>query len=106
MNLIAGVDSTGTTKLIRATSDGSLAVSFNATQLTPTISDISTSGTISAGCKGLTFVFSPTFVGSVLGSSILGSVLQTLTIPIPPGSTLGSVAYTCTSGSMQAIQVI
>lgn len=73
--------------------------------VTPTITTASTSGTVAAGSRGLTFVFSSTFTGTVLGATCAGATDSSLSIPAPPGTTLAAVAYIVSAGSVRILDV-
>jgi hypothetical protein len=74
-------------------------------KVTPTITAVTTNGTVSSGAKALTFIFSPDFTGAVLGVAFSGASDSTLTISSPTGETLTAVAYTVTAGSFRLVEV-
>lgn len=60
--------------------------------------------TIAAGSKGLTFLPSSTFVGTIAGEPWNGSVDPGFEWPIPTKDTLGTVAITITGGHIRVIR--
>lgn len=76
------------------------------TARTPTITTAATDGTVAAGARGLTFIFSSDFAGTILGAAFSGGTDSSVTIPVPSGDTLGAVAYTISAGSARIVKVV
>jgi hypothetical protein len=72
---------------------------------TPTIASVTESGTIAAGAKSLTFVFSQDFTGTVLGVAFVGTTDSRISLDAPAGETLTAVVYTVTAGSFRLIKI-
>lgn len=75
------------------------------TARTPTITLVSTDGSVAAGSRGLTLILSSDFAGTILGATFSGATTSSLTIPVPDGDTLGAVDYTISAGSMLIVRV-
>lgn len=75
------------------------------TQRTPTISTASSTGTVAAGAKKLTLVFSSDFAGTVLGAAFSGAADKSIDLNAPDNDTLAAVAYTVSAGSIRIIKV-
>lgn len=104
---MAGINAAGQPTLLKVADDGSLTATVTgaSTQRTPTITTVTGSGTVAAGSRKLTFVFSSDFAGSVLGATFSGPTDNSVTIDAPSGDTLGAVIYTVTAGSVRIIQI-
>ena len=74
-------------------------------QRTPAISTVSASGTVTAGVRRVTFVFSSDFAGTVLTATFAGATDSSITIEAPAGDTLAAIAYTRSAGSMRILEV-
>lgn len=72
---------------------------------TPTITSVTSSGTVAAGARNVTFVFSSTFTGSILGVAYAGSSDASQTISAGSADALDAIAYTVTAGSMRIVDV-
>lgn len=70
---------------------------------TPVLTTVAASGTVAAGFRKATFVFSPDFVGTVLGGTFAGAADAALSLEAPVGSVLDAVAYTRSAGSIRLI---
>lgn len=64
-----------------------------------------TSGTVLAGCRGVTFIFSPDFTGSVAGKTFTGATDASYSPPIQTGDTLAATAYIVTTGNIRIVEV-
>ena len=73
--------------------------------VTPTITTVTETGTIPAGAKSLTFIFSSGFAGTLLGTAFAGGSDSTVSLTAPVGDTLTAVTYTVTAGSFRLIQI-
>ena len=71
----------------------------------PTITLVAESGTIPAGAKSLTFIFSSDFAGTVLGVAFAGGADSTISLTAPVGDTLTAVVYTVSAGSYRLITI-
>jgi hypothetical protein len=80
-------------------------MSATATARTPTISSASTSGSVTAGARKITFIFSSDFTGTVLGVAFTGANDTYVNIDAPGNDTLTAVAYTVTAGSVRILKV-
>lgn len=64
-----------------------------------------TSGTVAARAKSVTFIFSSDFVGTVKGVAFTGAADSSITLNTPqPGDVLSSIAYTVTAGSVRIVR--
>jgi len=70
---------------------------------TPVITTVSASGTVAAGFRKVTFIFSADFAGTVLGATFDGATDASLSLEAPVGSVLAAVAYTRSAGSIRII---
>lgn len=105
---VSTLASGGATAANQATANTSLAtIATNTTsaQRTPTITTASGNGTVSAGARKLTFVFSTDFAGTVLGATFAGDDDASITIEAPANDTLAAVAYTVSAGSVRILKV-
>jgi len=66
---------------------------------TPTASTVSSSGTVSAGKKSVTFTTDSSFVGTILGEVRAASTTYSFSVA-NPNATLSAIAYTRSAGSM------
>jgi len=105
---IVGKDSSGNPVPLKLSDDGTITatVSGAGTQRTQTITLLTTSGTIAAGARGLTLIFSTDFTGTVGGVAFNGANDSSFTFPIPSGDTIGAVSYVVTTGSIRAVKVV
>lgn len=87
------------------TSLATIATNTTTAERTPTITTASSSGTVSAGARKLTFIFSADFSGTVLGAAFEGATDTAITIDAPSGDTLAAVAYTRSAGSVRIVKV-
>lgn len=102
---IVGQGSDGQPVALALNADGSINTTGAGVQRTPTISTVNSSGTVAAGARKLTFIFSGDFSGTVLGTAFAGGTDASLTIDAPAGDTLAAVGYTVASGSIRIIQI-
>jgi hypothetical protein len=82
----------------------STETSYNPTQYTASIVVATTSGSVSAGKKQITFTFQPGFTGSVGGQSYTATSSPVI-ITAPINATLAAIAYTVTAGSVQIVSL-
>lgn len=73
---------------------------------TPSITSVTTNGTVSAGARSLTFIFSSDFTGTVLTTSFNGAYDKSVDIPVPAGDTIAAVAYTVVTGNIRIVKVV
>ena len=73
--------------------------------VTPAIANVSSSGTVAAGARSLTFIFSPDFAGTILGVAFAGGVDDDFTISTSGRDYLTAVAYTVTAGSLKILSL-
>jgi hypothetical protein len=64
-----------------------------------------TSGTVTAGCRGITFIFSADFTGTVAGKTFAGATDYSYSPPIQTGDTLAAIAYVVTTGNVRIVEV-
>lgn len=104
---IVGQDPSGNPAPIKVDSSGNILVASTGAgaQRAPTITTASASGSIAAGSRKNTLIFSGDFTGSVLGVAFSGAVDGSLTIDAPSGDTLAAIAYIVTAGSIRIITV-
>ena len=74
--------------------------------------DITTGGgtktgayTVPAGCRGLTFIFSSDYTGTVAGKTFVGTTDASYTVPMQTGDTLAAVSVVVTTGNVRIIEV-
>lgn len=72
---------------------------------TPTISTATANGTVAAGTRNVTFIFSSTFTGSILGVAYAGSTDASQTFNAGSADALAEIAYTVTAGSLRIVEV-
>jgi hypothetical protein len=72
---------------------------------TATITTVSASGSVGAGARSVTFVFSSDFSGTVLGATFAGSADSSITIAAPSGDMLEAITYTRSAGSIRILVV-
>lgn len=72
---------------------------------TPTITSVSTSGTVAAGAMKVTFIFSASFTGSILGCAYSGTTDGSQTIDAPLHDTLTAIPYVVSAGSIRIVVV-
>lgn len=70
-------------------------------QVTPTITDVTTSGSVPSGKYTVTFITSSDFAGTILGSTILPD--STLSFSTDYNAVLSEIAYTVTTGSIKIL---
>lgn len=102
-HLLGGIGSDGKVKRFAVGSDGSILSSPGAgtePTATPTIDDVTSSGSVAAGAKSLWFSFSSDFVGTILGRTYSGATDSGVTIAVPAGHVLAAVAYTRSAGTL------
>lgn len=80
-----------------------VSAGLGASTSTPVITTASASGTVAAGFRQATFIFSPDFAGTVLGATFAGAADATLSLEAPGGSLLAAVPYTRTAGSARIV---
>lgn len=102
---IGGVDANGNAQTVLVDASAGMKVQVASTQRTPSITTATASGSVPAGARKLTFIFSNDFAGSVLGSTFSGTNDASVTIDAPAGDTLAAVAYTITAGSLRIVEV-
>lgn len=73
--------------------------------VTPTISTVTSSGSVAAGAKRLVFIFSGDYSGTLLGATFAGGVDNSITLDAGSGNQLNTVAYTVTTGSIRIVKV-
>ncbi len=61
--------------------------------------------TVVAGCRGVTFIFSSDFTGTVAGKTFAGSTDASYTVPMQAGDTLAAITYVVTTGTCRVIEV-
>lgn len=66
---------------------------------------VTTGGTITRGLRGVVFIFSSDFVGTIAGTAFTGAADGSFSPPIQPGDTLAAMTYTVSAGSMRIIPV-
>jgi hypothetical protein len=59
------------------------------------------SGSVTAGARALTFIFSADFTGTMDGGAVSGASLESFNYFVPAGCTLPAIPYTVTAGSLQ-----
>lgn len=64
-----------------------------------------TSGTTTKGLRGVTFIFSSDFTGSVAGMTFTGTTDSSYSPPVQSGDTLSAIAYVVTTGNIRIIPV-
>lgn len=72
-------------------------------QLTPAGSAVTSSGTVAAGKRSVTFIADSSFTGTVLGVALNAS--ESITFTAPVGFTLGAIVYTRTAGTLRIFTV-
>ena len=70
------------------------------TTRTPAFTAATSSGTVTAGAKSVTFIFSTDFAGTILGTTIDLSTMGSITFTAPSGDTLSAIAYTRSAGTI------
>ncbi len=61
--------------------------------------------TVTAGCHGLTIIFSSDYTGTVAGKTFAGATDSSYTVPMQAGDTLAAVAVVVTTGTVRIIEV-
>jgi hypothetical protein len=61
--------------------------------------------TVTAGCRGLTLIFSSDYTGTVAGKTFTGATDSSYTVPMQAGDTLAAVAVVVTTGTVRIIEV-
>lgn len=69
----------------------------------PSKSTVSTSGTVLAGTKSVTFITSSDFVGTILGNTSQADAVYTFSASL--GNTLSTIAYTVSAGNIEIMEV-
>lgn len=67
--------------------------------------NVSSSGSTRDQVRGVTFIFSSDFSGTVGGITFSGATDSSFTPPIPPNDTFGPIAYTVSAGSIRIMYV-
>lgn len=71
---------------------------------TPSITLVTTSGSVAAGSRKATFIFSTDFTGTLLGVSYSGTTDAAQTLDPPTGEQSEAIAYTVITGSIRIVQ--
>lgn len=79
------------------------ATSLSAKTVEPVGVTKTTSGTVAAGARGVLFVFSSDFTGTINGVAWAGSADSYYQPPIQAGDTFAAIAYTVTAGTVRII---
>lgn len=87
------------------TQDGALVTTVIGKRRTASITSVNASGSVAAGAKSITFIFSLDFTGTVAGGAFTGAADTSITITAPGADTLSAVAYTVTAGSIRIVEV-
>ncbi len=74
-------------------------------QRTPEGTTVTTSGTVTQGCRKLTFIFSTNFTGTVLGVTYSGANDASISYDAPTGDIIKAVPYTVTAGNIRIIDI-
>jgi hypothetical protein len=73
---------------------------------TASIATATTSGTVAAGARTLTFIFSANFTGTLLSGTFSGATAASVTINAGgQADTLAAVGYVVTTGTLQILEV-
>jgi hypothetical protein len=64
-----------------------------------------TSGTTTRGLRGVTFIFSSDFTGTVAGMTFNGATDTSYSPPVQTGDTLSAIAYVVTTGNIRIMPV-
>lgn len=75
-------------------------------QRTPSIAVVNASGSVAAGARKVTFIFSTDFAGTVMGVAFSGANDAALPIESDGGNTLAAIAYTITAGSARIVKIV
>lgn len=75
------------------------------TQRTASVTTVSSSGTVAAGARKLTFVLSPDFTGTILTGTFSGATDAAIPFDAPAGDTVGAIPYTISAGSIRILKV-
>jgi hypothetical protein len=100
-----GSDASKAVAVQGVTGGKAVATAEASAQLTPTITTVTTSGTVAAGARKLTFVFSSDFAGTVLTATFAGANDASISLDAPTPNTLAAVAYTVTAGTIRIVKV-
>ncbi len=107
VRVIAGVDeSTGKVVPLSVSTSGSFSATFTGTERTPTITAVTSSGSVASGARALWFELSSDFEGTILGRAYTGAATSVVNIPVPLGDYLGAVAYTRSAGALYIFKAI
>lgn len=66
---------------------------------------VATDGTTVAGARGITFIFSSDYTGTVAGVTFDGSTDSSYSPPVQTGDTVAAIAYVVTTGNIRIIYV-
>lgn len=69
-----------------------------------TITTATTSGTVTRGARGLVFIFSTDFAGTIAGATFSGTDVP-LVVPVKTGDTTSAISYTVTAGNVRIVVV-
>lgn len=102
---LAAIDYTISAGTLRIISLSGGATSSASSIRTPFISTANTSGSIAAGVRRVTAIFSTDFIGTILGTDFVGLNDVSMTFDAPDGDTLSAIPYTIDAGTMRIITV-
>ena len=78
----------------------------SSSQRTPTISTVTTSGSVAAGTKEVEFIFDASFTGSILGANFSGATDASVRFVTEGSDTLGAISYTVTAGFFRLKKIV
>jgi hypothetical protein len=70
--------------------------------VTPSISTVTTNGTVAAGALKVVFIFSSNFAGTLLGAAFTGAVDDEITLEVED-NLLPAIPYTVSAGSARIV---
>jgi hypothetical protein len=102
VNTNAGNAGAGTQRVVLASDQPSVPTNFSAATRTVAISSVSSSGSVAAGKKYISLIFSSDFTGTVGGVAFVGATDAFYDVPkLENGETYAALSYTVTAGSVR-----
>lgn len=91
---------------IMGTGGGGFPVTPPAGPYTASVSSLAADGSVAAGARSVTFIFSSDFTGTIAGGAFAGATDASVDFVGPLGSTLGAIAVTVSAGTVRIAKVV
>lgn len=92
--------------IVLVNSDNGLPITSAAAAYTASVSSLAADGSVAAGSRSVTFIFSSDFAGTIAGGAFAGATDASVDFVAPFGGTLGAIAVTVSAGTVRIAKVV